>query len=87
LTSDFEIRMFGWNKKKEDEKEKQLKQFKYAFPSLRRPNNDDTLYEIRFLVENQHNALRIAIPNEFPSVKPGNSKDQTSYPFLFISDF
>jgi hypothetical protein len=75
--------MFGWNKKKEDEKEKQLKQFKYAFPSLRRPNNDDTLYEIRFLVENQHNALRIAIPNEFPSVKPGNYYYQPCQYYLY----
>lgn len=62
---------WGGGKKKEDEKEKQLKQLKYAFPSIRRPNNDDSLFEIRFLVENTHHALRIAIPSDFPTSRPG----------------
>lgn len=60
-----------WGKKKDDDREKLLKQFKYTFPSLRRPNNDDSLFEIRFPVENTYAVLRIAIPSEFPVVKPG----------------
>jgi hypothetical protein len=60
-----------WGKKKEDDpKEKQIKSLKYAFPSIRKPNNDDTLFEIRFNVETQVCSLRVAIPNDFPISKP-----------------
>jgi hypothetical protein len=62
------------NKKKEkvveDEKEKQLKQLKSTFPSLRRPNNDDGQFEIFFPVENQQCSLKVFIPADFPTDKP-----------------
>jgi hypothetical protein len=74
-----------WSKKKDDDRERQLKQFKFAFPSLRRPNNDDSLFEIRFLVENQHMVLRIAIPNEFPAVKPGKKSDSFTPTFSLFA--
>lgn len=67
----FELRMFWGKKKTEDDKEKQLKQLKNAFPSIRRPQNDDALFEIRFMVDNQSNALRIFIPSDFPQTRPG----------------
>lgn len=63
--------MFWGKKKSEDDKERQLKQLKNAFPSLRRPQNDDNLFEIRFLVDNQNNALRIFVPADFPHIRPG----------------
>lgn len=59
--------------KKEDDKEKQLKHMKAAFPSIRRPNNDDRLFELRFTVENQNNTLRISIPDDFPQSRPGSA--------------
>eukprot|EP01039_Chlorochromonas_danica_P000725 gene725-787_t len=62
--------MFWGKKKSEDDKERQLKQLKNAFPSLRRPQNDDNLFEIRFLVDNQNNALRIFVPADFPHIRP-----------------
>lgn len=60
-----------WKKPKEDDREKQIKQLKNAFPSIRRPNNDDTVFEIRFVVQNQYNSLRIFTPIDFPQTRPG----------------
>jgi hypothetical protein len=62
--------MFWGAKKKDDDKEKQLKHMKAAFPSMRRPNNDDRLFELRFTVDNQYNTLRITIPDDFPQSRP-----------------
>jgi hypothetical protein len=58
-------------KKKDDEKEKQVKELKQVFPSIRRPNNDDNLFEIKFVVNNQYSSLRVFIPADFPSTRPG----------------
>jgi hypothetical protein len=63
--------MFWGGKKKEDDKEKQLKHLKAAFPSMRRPNNDDRLFELRFTVDNQYNTLRITVHDDFPQSRPG----------------
>jgi hypothetical protein len=63
-------RMFWGGKKKEDDKEKQIKQLKGAFPSLRRPNNDDSMFEFRFTVNSEYNTLRVTLPPDFPSSKP-----------------
>lgn len=64
--------MFWSNKKKKDEdKEKQIKELKAVFPSIRRPNNDDNLFEIKFVVDNKYSSLRIFIPPDFPSIRPG----------------
>lgn len=63
--------MFWGTKKKEDDREKQLKHLKAAFPSMRRPNNDDNLFELRFTVDNQYSSIRITIPEDFPQSKPG----------------
>jgi hypothetical protein len=60
-----------WGKKKDDEREKHVKQLKNAFPSLTRPNNDDNQFDIKFVIENQRNILRIILPNDFPSTRPG----------------
>lgn len=62
--------MFWATKKKEDDREKQLKHLKAAFPSMRRPNNDDRLFELRFTVDNQYNTLRITVPDDFPQSRP-----------------
>jgi hypothetical protein len=65
-----------WSSKKptrEEERDKQLKQLKHAFPSIRRPNNDDQLFEIRFVVEGQYSSLRILITQDFPDSSPGMS--------------
>jgi hypothetical protein len=63
--------MFWGGKKKDDDKEKQIKMLKNAFPSIRRPNNDDSLFELRFTVDNQYNSLRAFIPDDFPNMRPG----------------
>jgi hypothetical protein len=61
-----------WSKKKiDDDKDKQIKDLKQVFPSIRRPNNDDTLFEIKFVVDNQYSSLRIFIPADFPVSRPG----------------
>lgn len=64
-----------WSSKKpsrEEEKEKQIKGLQHAFPSIRRPNNDDELFEVRFVVEGQYSSLRILCTGEFPNTAPGN---------------
>lgn len=65
--------MFWGPKKKKDEvdKEKQIKELKQVFPSIRRPNNDENLFEIKFVVNNQYSSLRVFIPADFPSTRPG----------------
>ncbi len=65
--------MFGWGKKltKEEEREKQITTLKHSFPSIRRPNNDDNLFELKFVVDKQYSALRVIIPNDFPTTRPG----------------
>lgn len=67
-------KMFWGPKKKKDEvdKEKQIKELKQVFPSIRRPNNDENLFEIKFVVNNQYSSLRVFIPADFPSTRPGN---------------
>ena len=64
-----------WSTKKskpEDDREKLLKEFKNSFPSVRRPNNDDHLFEIPFVVGGQYSSLRIFIPTDFPQTRPGD---------------
>jgi len=57
-------------KKKDDDKERQVKELKLVFPSIRRPNNDDNLFEIKFVVNNQYSSLRVFIPSDFPNTRP-----------------
>lgn len=64
--------MFGWHtKKKGEDREKQIKELKAVFPSVRRPNNDDNVFEIKFVVDNQYSSLRIILPSDFPLTRPG----------------
>lgn len=56
--------------KDESLKDKQLRELKTVFPSIRRPNNDDTLFSVQFSVDNRYNSLRIFIPSDFPNVRP-----------------
>lgn len=67
--------MFGWGakpaKKVDNEKELQISSLKIAFPSLRRPYNDDNVFEMRFAVDGQYNSMRITIPGDFPNSRPG----------------
>ena len=61
--------LFG--KRKDEEKEKQIKDLKINFPSIRRPDNDDAIFEIVFEVNRCYSALRIYIMPDFPTSKPG----------------
>lgn len=63
-----------WFKGKEQEqftKEKQIQELNGAFPSIRRPNQDNNLFEIVFEIDRKYNTLRIYLPSDFPSNKPG----------------
>jgi hypothetical protein len=63
-----------WSSKKptrEEEKEKHIKGLQHAFPSMRRPNNDNELFEVRFVVDGQFSSLRILVNGEFPNTPPG----------------
>lgn len=70
--------MFPWGMSRRDSKgkldedrEKQIKALQAAFPSLRRPNNDDTLFELKFVVDGLYSSLRVYIPADFPLTRPG----------------
>jgi hypothetical protein len=68
--------MFWFNKGKEPEnytKEKQIRELSISFPSLRRPNQDDNLFEIIFEIDRKYNTLKIYLPSDFPANKPGTS--------------
>jgi hypothetical protein len=41
-----------------------------CFPSIRRPNNDDSSFELAFEADRKLNTLRIWLPSDFPSNKP-----------------
>lgn len=66
--------MFGFGAKKKDEgkelREKQFRDLRALHPLIRRPNNDDTLYELLFQANSQMSTLRIYIPADFPLAKP-----------------
>lgn len=75
-----------WFKGKEQEqytKEKQIQDLSGAFPSIRRPNQDNNLFEIVFEIDRKYNTLRIYLPSDFPSNKPG----YYYYYFLLLSYF
>lgn len=61
---------FGLGKKPETEREKKIKEFRLAFPTSRRPHNDDSTIEVLFLVNKEYNTLRIFITADFPQSKP-----------------
>lgn len=59
-------------KKKVDEgRAKQIKDLRSSFPSLRRPHNDDSVFDILFDVDKAYSTLRIYIHPDFPNSKPG----------------
>ena len=62
--------VFG-KQKKHEEREKQIKDLRTTFRSIRRPNNDDSVFEILFEVDRMHNTLRIYLLPDFPTSKPG----------------
>lgn len=41
-----------------------------CFPSIRRPNNDDSSFEFSFEIDRNLNTLRVWLPSDFPSTKP-----------------
>lgn len=67
------VNIFG-KKRTDDEKDRQIRELRVTFPSLRRPNNDDELFEMLFEVEKAYSTLRIYLKPEFPSLKPGLSQ-------------
>jgi len=69
--------MFPWGfsrrdskTKVEEDREKQLSNLKSAFPSIRRPLNDDSQYEMKIVVDGIYSVLRIYIPADFPLMRP-----------------
>lgn len=66
------VNMFG--KKKDDnsgDRDRQIKEFRTYYPTIRRPNNDDTVFEMLFEVDKKYSTLRIYILPDFPTSKPG----------------
>jgi hypothetical protein len=62
-----------WFKGKEPEnftKDKQIRELTTSFPSIKRPNQDDNLFEIIFEIDRKYNTLRIYLPSDFPANKP-----------------
>jgi hypothetical protein len=62
--------LFG-AKKRDEDKDRQIRELCATFPSIRRPQNDDTLFEMLFDVNRVYSTLRIYIHADFPNSKPG----------------
>ena len=39
-------------------------------PTIRRPDDNDELFELFFMIDDKFSALRIYLPNEFPLKRP-----------------
>ena len=66
------MNFLGLGKKKEDsDRDKQIKEFRNAFPNVRRPNHNDSTFEIMFKVNELIMTLRIFLTGDFPIGKPG----------------
>jgi hypothetical protein len=62
-----------WGKKKDNDaelKNKMIRDLRSSFPSLRRPNNDDTVFEIMFELNRQYHTLRVYLSPDFPASRP-----------------
>lgn len=55
----------------ETEREKKIKEFRQAFPNLRKPYHDDSIYEVVFQSDQVYMTLRIFLTADFPTSKPG----------------
>jgi hypothetical protein len=55
-------------------RDQSISELKAAFPSIRKPNADDSLYEILFSVGGTFSTLRIHMSYDFPLSKPCKSK-------------
>jgi hypothetical protein len=64
------VNIFG-KKRIDDEKERQIRDLRATFPSLRRPNNDNEVFEIIFEIDRSYNTLRVYLQPDFPASKPG----------------
>lgn len=65
------ISLFG-KKKTETAREKQIKEFREAHPTNRKPYDNDGTYELLFQTpDKQYHILKIFLPGDFPSTKPG----------------
>ena len=53
-------------------REKIIRDLRSSFPSIRRPNNDNSMFELLFEVNKQYVTLRIFILADFPTSRPGN---------------
>jgi hypothetical protein len=62
---------FRSNKDQEPTREKNVKELCASFPSIRRPQDDDNMFELLFEIDRKYNTLRIYLPSDFPANKPG----------------
>jgi hypothetical protein len=64
---------FLWGKSKSEtdvSRTRQVAELLACFPSIRRPTNDDSSFELTFEIERKMNTLRIWLPSDFPANKP-----------------
>ena len=79
--------MFGFGKKKEEsERDKQLKALRLAYPTVRRPHNDDSILEVLFLVQKEYNTLKIFLLSDFPNDAPSMSYKYTYYSHIRLTN-
>jgi hypothetical protein len=75
---------FKGTQKDESGKEKQIRDLSNAFPSVKRPNQDDNMFELVFEIDRKYNTLRIYLPSDFPTSKPGITKFMSIIKILTI---
>ena len=74
--------MMFWGRKKDNDaaiREKMIRDLRASFPSLRRPNNDDIVFEILFELNQQYHTLRVYLAADFPTSRPSMIISVLSY--------
>lgn len=64
---------FRSQKDHEPTRDKNVKELCASFPSIRRPQDDDNMFELLFEIDRKYNTLRIYLPSDFPANKPGSA--------------
>lgn len=72
------VNIFG-KKRIDDEKDRQIRELRATFPSIRRPNNDNEVFEIIFEIDRSYNTLRVYLQPDFPASKPGLQTTETAF--------
>jgi hypothetical protein len=68
----------------ENARDKAIREFRQAFPNIRKPYNDDSAFEVLFQVDQLWYTLKIFLTGDFPVSKPSK---QSAWVILSLEDY